>query len=62
METPKTFKIQAYSRKELTEEYRVSLKTFNRWISGIKDLGEYVGKSFTPAQVKKIVDHIGEPN
>lgn len=60
MET-KTFKIQAYSYKEIVALYNVSWHTFKNWISKIPDLGDYTGKKFTPKQVQKIVDHIGEP-
>ena len=59
---PKPFVIQAYSNKELRSYYDVSWETFSKWLGKIPDLGEYEGKKFTPAQVKKIVAHLGEPN
>ncbi|MGZ3983397.1 MAG: hypothetical protein ACXVJE_19370 [Mucilaginibacter sp.] len=56
-----TFRIQAYSKKELASLYKRGPKTFKSWIKLIPDLGEYNGKSYTPAQVEKIVTHLGPP-
>lgn len=55
------FKIQAYRLKELRMMYRVSWVTWKKWINKITDLGDYNGKAYTPAQVEKIVNHIGKP-
>lgn len=55
------FKIKAYPLKELRMLYGVSWKTWTVWISKIPGLGDYNGKSYTPAQVEKIVNHIGKP-
>jgi transposase len=56
-----TFKIQAYSKKQLREWYGVSCKTFKTWLKAIPDLGLYEGKAYTPNQVAKIVTHLGQP-
>ncbi|WP_113636090.1 helix-turn-helix domain-containing protein [Nubsella zeaxanthinifaciens] len=55
------FTIKAYTKKQLAAFYGVSRSTFRRWINQISDLGEYIGKTYTPAQVKKIVEHLGTP-
>lgn len=56
------FKIQAYNKTQLLAYYHIGAKTLNRWLAKVPDLGAYQGKiMFTPAQVKKIVDHIGPP-
>jgi hypothetical protein len=55
------FTIKAYPYKTLRVMYGVSWRTFNKWIKKIPDLGEYDGKAYTPAQVEKIVNHIGRP-
>lgn len=55
------FTVQAYPLKQLRMLYNVSWKTWNRWIEKVPDLGGYDGKSYTPAQVQKIIDHIGKP-
>lgn len=55
------FKLKAYSQKELRSHYDVSWQTFRSWLKLVPDLGPYRGKSFTPAQVEKIINHIGKP-
>lgn len=59
--TENDFKIQAYSIKAIRMHYGVSWKTWIVWMGQIPDLGAYIGKSYTPAQVQKIVNHIGKP-
>ena len=56
------FPIQTYSIKELARHYRVSPKTFMRYIRLLKiDLGQRLGNSFSPRQVRMIVDKLGKP-
>jgi hypothetical protein len=55
------FSIKAYSIKELIALYGVTYTTFRSWLTKVSDLGDYAGKKYTPAQVQKIVDHLGEP-
>jgi len=55
------FTIKAYRLKELITFYDVTYKTFRIWLGGVPDLGKCHGKAFTPAQVEKIVNHLGEP-
>ena len=56
-------KIKAYSKKELAVMYRVSIKVFNKWLEPFKnELGEYKSRSFTPKQVKIIIDNLDMPD
>ena len=55
------FKIQAYNKTQLSAWYKVGMATFKAWIVKIPDLGEYNGRAYTPAQVQKIVNHLGTP-
>ncbi len=56
-----TFTVKAYTKTQMASKYRVSLTTFKKWLRNVNDLGEYLGKCYTPAQVQKIVDHLGTP-
>jgi hypothetical protein len=54
-------KFPSYSIKELCTVYKVSNKTMNKWLLTVPDLGVYVGKRFTPMQVKKIFNQLEKP-
>ncbi len=55
--------IKAYNKKELASKYNVSVKVFNKWLKPfIKEIGEYKSRSFTPKQVKVIVDKLDAPD
>lgn len=56
-----TFTVKAYSKKELMAMYNVSYITLRKWLEKVVNLGDYDGKKYTPAQVQKIVEHIGTP-
>lgn len=56
-----TFTVKAYSKKELMAMYNVGEKTLRKWLAKVVNLGEYDGKKYTPLQVQKIVDHLGNP-
>ena len=56
-----TFTVKAYSKPQLANMYGVSRVTFNKWLQKVSDLGYYLGRCYTPAQVQKIVDHLGTP-
>lgn len=47
--------------KQLHELYGVSWKTFKAWLAQVPELGEYKGRAYTPAQVQKIINHLGTP-
>ena len=54
--------IQAYTTKELSIIYRVSRKTFNKWVDKYRsEIGLRVGHYYTPNQVILIRKHIGTP-
>lgn len=56
------FPIRAYSIKELAGFYRVSTKTFRKWLSKMgTDIGPRIGHLYNPKQVKAIVDYLGMP-
>ncbi len=56
------FPIRAYTIKELASLYRVSTKTFRKWLAKMKtDIGPRIGHFYNPAQVKAIVQHMGKP-
>ncbi|WP_321517325.1 DUF4248 domain-containing protein [uncultured Bacteroides sp.] len=75
MKIEEEFKIKAYTKVELARLYNPemavsgALRTLARWISGNSRLMEELSRleynhrnrSFTPRQVKVIVDYLGEP-
>ncbi len=55
--------ITPVSKKELAGLYSVSMKTLNAWLKPIiSDIGLYLGRCFTVAQLEKIYKHLGTPN
>ena len=54
--------IRPYNKKELREQYGIGPDTLNAWLAEVPDLGEYVGRCFTPEQVRKIYEHCGPPS
>ena len=55
-------KIRAMSKTELANAYQVSLKTFSKWITPFKEkIGNYLGRAYTPKQVRKIFELLGCP-
>ncbi|MCB9335818.1 MAG: hypothetical protein H6586_06695 [Flavobacteriales bacterium] len=56
-------KIRAMSKTELANAYQVSIKTFSRWIHPFKEkIGKYLGRAYTPKQVRTIFELLGNPN
>lgn len=54
--------VKAYSKKELSGLYGVSTWVLRQWLKPFnKKIGEYCGKSYTPAQVKIIFEALGDP-
>lgn len=41
--------------------YNVGEKTLRSWLKKVVDLGSYDGRKYTPAQIQKIVKHLGAP-
>jgi hypothetical protein len=54
-------KFPSYSKQELAIIYKVSYKTMKKWLITVPDLGVYVGKKYTPKQVKEIFNHLERP-
>lgn len=60
--TTETFDLKAYSKRELSEKYEVSVKTFNNWLKPfLEKIGEKRGRYYTVNQVKTIVELLGLP-
>jgi hypothetical protein len=58
----KKYKLRAMSKLELANAYNVSSKTFASWIKQFKgDIGKYLGRAYTPKQVRKIFELLGHP-
>jgi hypothetical protein len=57
-----TTPIKAYNKSELSDLYGRTIKTFNAWIKPHENkIGKMIGRSYTPAQVKKIFEALGAP-
>jgi hypothetical protein len=56
------YKITAKTKKDLMQEYKISMPTLNIWLSSIKGLGKPKGYFYTPKQVKMIYKKYGNPN
>jgi len=55
-------KIQAMNKTELASAYGVGLHTFKKWIKPVQsEIGEYIGRAYTPQQVEKIFKFLGRP-
>lgn len=53
---------KSVSKKVLASAYDISFKTLHSWLLPIEDeLGDYLGKTYTPKQVERIVKLLGEP-
>jgi len=62
MEVDNYTKPKAQSKSQLAAAYNVGLDTFNSWIKPhLKDIGNYIGKVYSPKQVGIIYDRLGEP-
>ena len=56
------FQVKAYSNKELANHYKVSTKTFSKWVTRLKaNIGPRIGHFYNPQQVKIITDTLGKP-
>lgn len=55
-------KPMAMTLRQLASKYKVSSRTLTRWIEKHRDyIGERVGYTYTPEQVRKIFERIGQP-
>jgi hypothetical protein len=63
MKTDYKFEIRPMTTKEIAATYQVNLCTFRKWLSPFKNkIGEKVGMYYKPAQVKTILEVLGDPN
>lgn len=53
--------VKAYGLTELGILYERHYLTVKKWLQKVPDLGERIGRSFNPAQVQKIFNHLGTP-
>ncbi len=55
-------KLLPYSLGDLSKLYNVCKKTFRKWISPFReDIGQRMGRFYTVAQIKTIIEKIGPP-
>lgn len=53
---------KALSKKELANMYNVSVWVLRKWLKPHTDkIGAYIGRTYTPVQVQRIFELIGEP-
>jgi hypothetical protein len=54
--------IKTYSKKQLAALYNVSPKVLRNWLRPhLNKIGKYTGKTYTPKQIKIIIELIDEP-
>ena len=56
-----TYQDKGATLTQLADLYKVDVRTFKKWIAGLKDLKTDESRIYTPSQVKKIIKHIDEP-
>ena len=61
-QTSSGFEIRAYKPIELRKIFGLGYKAFRRQVEPFKDeIGEVIGKRYTPRQVEIIISHLGAP-
>ena len=60
------FEVRSYKKWQLAEIYGVTIHTLNNWLRAFPDelksqIGDYVGRMYTPRQVDLIFKHLGPP-
>jgi hypothetical protein len=54
--------LKAYSKTELAQLYKISIKSLNTWLTPLKkDIGPRVGRFYSPKQVEIIFKEYGIP-
>ncbi len=62
MNTTKEIRFKTINKTILAKAYGVPPRTIKLWLQPIeKQIGEYLGKSFSPKQLEIIVSLLGEP-
>lgn len=55
-------KIKSYSKKELAGLYQISEHVLRVWLMPFQvEIGEYIGKNYTPKQIEIIFTKLGKP-
>jgi hypothetical protein len=63
MSNPNTTTIRFRTKKELSQQYGITIKTFNKNILPFEDIiGVKIGRYYTPLQVSKIYECLGLPS
>lgn len=54
---------KAQTKQELAAAYEVTVRTFSKWLEPHLDkVGERIGRTYTPKQIKIIYDLFGPPS
>ncbi len=62
MKNKEQHRFKVSNKKTLAEAYAIPPRTLKLWLQPIeKEVGAYLGKSFSPKQVATIVKLLGEP-
>lgn len=57
-----SIQLRAYSKKELAEFYKISLKSLKTWLTPLeKEIGPRVGRFYSPKQMEIIFKEFGIP-
>ena len=60
--TTDKFELKGYSKRELSEKYNISIRTFNTWLKPFEEkVGTKRGRYYTVNQVKIILEALGLP-
>lgn len=63
MKINEKFEIRPRTTKEMAGFYNINLCTFRKWLNPFRnEIGEKVGLYYRPAQVKKIIELLGDPD
>ncbi len=58
----KSIKIQAMNKTQLAALCNVGVQTLKKWLTPFEEqIGEYRGRTYTPQQVRKIFELLGNP-
>lgn len=57
-----TIRFRTANKTDVAQAYNIRLETLKKWLTPIdKELGDYLGRAYTPKQISMIVEHLGEP-
>ena len=62
MEKQDNIKPTAMNKSQLADLYHIGVHTLNVWLKPFqKEIGEYRGRAYTPNQIRKIFELLGQP-